>query len=121
MRNGKVGVGIIGSQFIAEIHAESFRHVPDAEAVAVAYPTRAHVEAFAQRHGIPKALTDYRDLLALAEVDMVTLCLPNDLHCRATVDAAAAGKHVVCEKPLCMNLKEADTMIDACRRAGVKL
>jgi predicted dehydrogenase len=121
MRNGKVGVGIIGSQFIAEIHAESFRHVPDAEVVAVASPTRAHVEAFAGRHGIAKWFTDYRDLLALKEVDMVTLCLPNYLHCQATMDASSAGKHVVCEKPLCMNLEEADTMIDYCRRNKVKL
>jgi predicted dehydrogenase len=63
MRNGKVGVGIIGSQFIAEIHAESFRHVPDAEVVAVASPTRAHVEAFAGRHGIPRWFTDYCERL----------------------------------------------------------
>jgi predicted dehydrogenase len=102
MRNGKIGVGILGSQFIAEIHAESFRHVPDAEVVAVASPTRAHAEAFAQRHGIGRWFTDYRELLALKEVDMVTLCLPNYLHCQATMDAASAGKHVVCEKPLCM-------------------
>src|SRR5262245_51576215 len=121
MRSGKVGVGIIGSQFIAEIHAESFRHVPDAEVVAVASPTRAHVEAFAQRHGIPRWFTDYRELLALKEVDMVTLCLPNYLHCQATMDASSAGKHVVCEKPLCMNLEEADTMIEYCRRNRVKL
>jgi predicted dehydrogenase len=52
---------------------------------------------------------------------MVTLGLPNSLHAQATIDAAAAGKHVVCEKPLCMNLDEADRMIDACRAAGVKL
>src|SRR5262249_32357029 len=45
----------------------------------------------------------------------------NDLHCEATIAAAAAGKHVVCEKPLCLNLAEADRMIEACRKAKVKL
>jgi predicted dehydrogenase len=116
-----IGVGIIGSQFIAELHAEAFRQVPDARVVAVASPNPAHVKPFAEKHHIPRWFTDYRELLALPEVQMVNLCLPNYLHCQATQDAARAGKHVVCEKPLCMNLHEADQMIAACRQAGVKL
>ena len=52
---------------------------------------------------------------------MVTIAAPNALHARMTIDAAHAGKHVVCEKPLCMTLEEADEMIDACRRQGVLL
>lgn len=116
-----VGVGLIGSQFIAELHAEAFKRVSDARIVAVASPTPAHASTFAQRHGIPQWFTDYRELLKLPEIQVVSLCLPNRLHCQATVDAARAGKHVICEKPLCMNLQEADTMITACRQAGVKL
>jgi predicted dehydrogenase len=118
---GKVGVGIIGSQFVAELHAESFKRVPEAEVVAAASPTEAHVRGFAEKHAIPKWFTDYRELLALPEICMVTIAAPNDLHCRMVCDAAAAGKHVVCEKPLCRTMEEADEMIDACRRAGVKL
>src|SRR5437667_2293663 len=57
----------------------------------------------------------------MPEIEIVALGVPNDLHCPITIDAAAAGKHVVVEKPLCLNLAEADRMIDACRRAGVKL
>src|SRR5438105_5537943 len=94
---GKVGVALIGSQFVAEIHAESYSHVPDAELVAVASPTPGHAEQFAQKHHIPQAFTDYRRLLELPEVDLVDLCLPNSLHCQATIDAAQAGKHVICE------------------------
>src|SRR5687768_6047881 len=60
-------------------------------------------------------------MLEMAALDMVVIAAPNDLHCQMAVDAAAAGKHVVCEKPLCLNLSEADRMIDACRRAKVKL
>ena len=56
-------------------------------------------------------------MLALDEIDMVVLGAPNDLHCEIAVDAAAAGKHVVCEKPLCLNLAEADRMIAACQQA----
>jgi predicted dehydrogenase len=60
-------------------------------------------------------------MLEAAELDVVALGCPNDLHCEFTELAAAAGKHVVCEKPLCLNLAEADRMIAACREAGVKL
>lgn len=116
-----IGVGIIGSQFVAEIHAEAFKQVRGAEVVAVASPTEAHVRAFAEKHHIPKWFTDYRELLKLDEVQVVSLCLPNYLHCQATLDAAKAGKHVICEKPLCMNLQEADAMIQGCKEAGVKL
>jgi predicted dehydrogenase len=117
----KVGVGIIGSQFVAELHAESFKRVAAAEVIAAASPTEAHVREFTDRHGIPRRFTDYREMLALPEVQMVTIAAPNDLHCQMVCDAAAAGKHIVCEKPLCRTMEEADRMIEACRAAGVKL
>ena len=116
-----VGVGLIGSQFIASIHAEALRACSQADIRAVASPTAGNARAFAQRHGIPKYFSDYRELLALPEVDMVVVGVPNDLHCSIALDAASAGKHVVMEKPLCLNLAEADRMIEACRRANVKL
>lgn len=116
-----VGIGIIGSGFVADIHAEALRRVPAARVTAVASPTGGKAQAFAQRHSIPHAFTDYRALLDLGEVDVVSLCLPNDLHCEAAVAAAQAGKHVICEKPLCLSLAEADRMIEACRAAGAKL
>ena len=117
----QVGVGIIGSQFVAEIHAEAFRQVPNARVLAAASPNPEHIAAFAAKHGIPKHFTDYRDLLALPEVDLVTLALPNYLHAQACCDAARAKKHVVCEKPLAMTLDEADLMIATCAAEGVKL
>ena len=117
----KVRVGLIGSQFVSTIHAESLRTVPQAELFAVASPTEDHARQFAEKFGIPHQFTDYRRMLELDEIQMVVLGLPNDLHCQATLDAAAAGKHVVCEKPLCLNIRQADQMIEACRAAGVKL
>src|SRR5437868_5077682 len=116
-----VRVGLIGSQFVSSIHAESFRHCAQAELLAVASPTRQHVDAFAEKFGIPNRFTDYRKMLEMDELDVVVIGAPNDLHCRMTTDAAAAGKHVICEKPLCLNLDEADQMIGACASAGVKL
>jgi len=60
-------------------------------------------------------------MLAMDEIDMVVVGAPNFAHCEITLKAAKAGKHVVVEKPLCLNLADADRMIAACDQAGVKL
>jgi len=117
----KVKVGLVGSGFVSAIHAEALKRVPNAEIVAAASPTRKHVEAFAKAHGIPNAFADYGKMLEMDELDMIVLGLPNSLHAQAVTDCAKAGKHVVCEKPLCMNLAEADLMINACKKHRVKL
>lgn len=117
----KVKVGLIGSQFVSTIHAESLKRVSQSEIIAVASPTEAHVKEFATEHNIPHYFTDYKKMLEMDEIDMVVLGLPNYLHAQAACDAAKAGKHIVCEKPLCMNLQEADKMIDAADKANVKL
>ncbi len=119
--NRRVRVGLIGSQFISSIHAESLRRVSEAELWAVASPTPGHAQALAERHAVPHHFTDHRQMLAMDELDLVVIGAPNDLHCQLTLDAAAAGKHVVVEKPLALNLAEADRMIEACRLAQVKL
>ena len=117
----KVRVGLMGSQFISTIHAEALKQSAEVEVVAVASPTQGHAKAFARKHGIPHHFTDYRKLLEMHEIDMVVLGVPNNVHCQITVDAAAAGKHIVLEKPMCLNLAEADRMMAACKKAKVKL
>src|SRR5207302_505762 len=93
----------------------------EGEVVAVASPSKGHAAGFAKRHGIPHAYTDYRELLSDPQVEMISITAPNRVHAQITIDAARAGKHVVCEKPMCLTLEEADAMIDACRKAGVLL
>lgn len=117
----RVKVGIIGSGFIADLHAHAMATVPEIELVAVASPTPGKAAAFARQRGIPDAYEDYRELLARPDIQMVSLALPNDRHAEAALAAAAARKHVVCEKPLCRTLEEADRMIAACEEAGVLL
>ena len=118
----KVKVGIIGSGFEADIHAAAFQIMPEeAEVVAVASPTTGHAEDLAKKYGIPRVFVDYREMLKERDIEMVTITAPNFLHARMTLDIADAGKHVVCEKPLCMTLEEADEMIDTCRKQGVLL
>jgi predicted dehydrogenase len=119
---GRVKVGIIGSGFEADIHAESFRIMPEAaEVVAIASPTQGHAAALATKYGIPRVFSDYREMLREKDIEMVTITAPNYLHAQMTVDIANAGKHVVCEKPLCMTLDEADLMIGTCKQRGVLL
>ncbi len=119
---GRVKVGIIGSQFEGDIHAASFGMVPDeAEVVAVASPTPGNAQKLADRYGIARVFTDYKKMLAEKDIEMVTITAPNSLHAQMTVDIANAGQHVVCEKPLCMTLEDADLMIETCRSKGVLL
>ena len=117
----KVGIGIVGSQFISSIHAEALKSVEDAKVIAVMSPTKGNAQKFANQHDIPYHFTDLDDMLALPEIDMIVIGAPNDVHCDITLKAAKVGKHVVVEKPLCMNLMEADLMINACKEANVKL
>ena len=116
-----VRIGLVGSGFVTSIHFESLRRVSGAEVAAIASPSAGHAERFASERGIARHFTDYRSLLDDHGIDLVVLGLPNDLHCEATCLAAHAGKHVVVEKPMAMNLAECDRMIAACERAGVIL
>jgi predicted dehydrogenase len=118
----KVKIGIVGSRFQADCIAASVKAMPEEmEVVAVASPTKGNAEEFARRHEIPAYYSDYRALLKDKNVEMISITAPNTLHAPITIDAAKAGKHVVCEKPLCVTLEEADAMIDACKKAGVLL
>ncbi len=122
MSDGRVKVGIIGSQFQADIQIESYRIMPhEAEVVAVASPTPGNAATLAKKHGIPRVFTDYREMLKAPDIEMVSICAPNSLHAQMTKDIAAAGKHVVCEKPLAMTIAEGEEMIDAAKHHGVLL
>lgn len=117
-----IGIGIIGSQFISTIHADSIqRHTKGGRLIAAASPTREHIEEFGKQFNIPNTFTDYKQLLDMPEIDLVIIGVPNHLHCQITCDAASAGKHIVMEKPLCLNLDEADKMIATCKSNNVKL
>jgi len=105
MANGRVKVGIIGSQFQADIHAASLQVMPEeAEVVAVASPTPDNSAAFARKFNIPRVFTDYREMLKDKDIEMVTIAAPNSLHAQMPKDCAAGGKHIVCEKPLAMTI-----------------
>lgn len=121
MADGRVRIGIIGSQFEADVLAAAVAMGCHGEVVAVASPTAGHAAALARRYGIATATQDYRELLADPDIELLALAVPNHLHCAITLEAAAAGKHVMVEKPMALTLDECDRMIAACRAAGVHL
>jgi myo-inositol 2-dehydrogenase / D-chiro-inositol 1-dehydrogenase len=117
-----IKIAILGAGFISEIHCESYhRFVPDAEVVAVYTRNAEKAQSFAQKHGISQWYNDLDAIIQSSGADVIDICLPNFLHADATLKAATAGKHIIIEKPLAVTLEEADAMISACKKAGVKL
>jgi len=121
MASDQVGVGLVGTGFIGQVHADAFARSPIASVRAVASRSAEHAADFAGRFGIPAWHADYRDLAERSDVDVVCVGAPNFVHRDIVIAAASAGKHVICEKPLARTLREADEMIAACATAGVKL
>jgi predicted dehydrogenase len=116
-----VRIGIVGSRFIANVHAQAIRQTPGAELVAASSPNPDHIWEFHRRWEVPHVFGDYKDMLESGLVDAITVGCPNDLHAQVTIDAAKAGKHVLVDKPLAITLSECDRMIEACKAAGVTL
>ena len=117
-----VQVGIVGSQFQADCHAASIAMIEsEMRVTGIASPNLRNAEACAHRHAIPSFYHDYRQLLTDPAIEAISITTPNKMHCEITIAAARAGKHVLCEKPLCVTLDEADMMIEACRSSGVLL
>ncbi|MFD0675815.1 MULTISPECIES: Gfo/Idh/MocA family protein [unclassified Paenibacillus] len=116
----KVKIGMIS---FAHSHANSYLQellvMPEVEIVGIADEDRARVEAVTGNHGIAY-YEDYHALLA-ADLDAVIICSENVHHARITMDAANAGKHVLCEKPLGITVSEMRLMIDTCERNQVQL
>ncbi len=115
-----IRAGIVGAGFAANLHAEGLVATGRAEIVGVVSATPASREAFSKQWGC-ESYADVATMLAAARPDVINLAMPNRLHHEATLAAARAGVHVICEKPLAMNLGEADRMVRACHDAGVHL
>ncbi len=119
MKKDKVRIGIVGSRFAADFHADSYRRHPRTELVAVA--AIDNLEPFAAKWKIAKTYTDYREMLAKEKPDLVSVCAPNFLHYEITCAAAESGCNVLCEKPLATTVEHAREMRALCREHGVKL
>ena len=120
--DNKVKVAVVGAGFIANIHLESYtRFVHDAKVAAIYGRNTERAQKLADEYGVERVYDDIDRLLDECEVDVVDICVPNYMHHDVCMKAAAKGKHIICEKPLAMNLEEADEMIAACEERGLKL
>ena len=115
-------IGLIGAGDVARAaHAPSFAQNRKVELVAVADPDTRSAQSLAEQCGIRRVVADYHEILDDPSVAAVDVCVPHHLHYQVTMDALNAGKHVICEKPIAMNLEEADRMIRAAHELGLWL
>ncbi|MDO4547038.1 MAG: Gfo/Idh/MocA family oxidoreductase [Clostridia bacterium] len=122
MQKKELGLCLIGCGRAGMIHARNFAgKVKNAGMTAYADVNIEAAKNAAEETGAKYYYSDYRDALANPEVDAVIVVSPTDLHRRIVLDAAVAGKHIFCEKPMGMNAGECEEMIQACSKAGVKL
>lgn len=117
-----LNLGIIGAGRIGQVHAESLtRRVAAAKVLAVSDVNLAAAQQCADKYDIPLAAADHRAILDHPEIDAVLICSSTDTHARLIEEAAAAGKHIFCEKPIALDLAVIDGALAAVERHGVKL
>jgi predicted dehydrogenase len=124
----EIGIGMLGYAFMGKAHSNAYKKLPYMMYPPVAIPKLAAVagrnesavKEAAARYGYAKHYTDWRDLIADDNVQLFDNGGPNDIHAAPCIEAAKAGKHILCEKPIARTAEEAKTMLDAVTKAGVK-
>jgi myo-inositol 2-dehydrogenase/D-chiro-inositol 1-dehydrogenase len=117
-----LNVGIIGAGRIGKVHAGTVAQwAPGARLIGVADVELERAQTLAQAHCLPVATSDYRELLANKDIDAVLICSGTDTHAQFIREAAQAGKHIFCEKPIALDLREIDDTLAVVEQAGVKL
>ncbi len=117
---GVIGLGIIGAGRAGELHVKAAGQSAAVRYVGVSEVDAQRREAFVSRYG-GEGFSNYQDLLARDDIHLVVVALPHHMHATVACDVAAAGKHVLVEKPMATTLEECDTMIAAAAKAGVQL
>ena len=116
-----IRMGLIGAGAISDVHLKAFAAHDRVEVVCIADPSAEAREGQARKYGIDHSVADYRDLLGRPDVDAVDIAVPHHLHCPMTLDALSQGLDVLCEKPIGLDLEEADRMIEAAERSKGRL
>lgn len=118
----KIRIGIIGAGRIGRIHAENLGRLPQAEVIAISDPFADQaLRDWAKGLGIGTVTTQSEDILGSPAIDAVLICSPTDTHVTLIKQAAAAGKHIFCEKPVSLSIEETASALEAVRAAGVTL
>lgn len=116
-----VRIAVIGAGSISDMHLRSYQNNKEAELVAICDLNEERARAKADKYGIGRIYTDYKELLASADIDAVSICTWNNSHAPISIAALEAGKHVLTEKPLCKTVAEALEVEEAVRRSGKTL
>lgn len=118
----KLKVGIIGAGRIGKVHTMSImNYIPEVEIKAISDIYFEGAKEWAEQNGIPHAYADYKEILNDPEIDAVLVCSSTDTHSQISVEAAQAGKHIFCEKPVDLTIEKVQAVIDAAKDANVKL
>ncbi|HWM07384.1 MAG TPA: Gfo/Idh/MocA family oxidoreductase, partial [Actinophytocola sp.] len=122
---GQIGVGMVGHAFMGAVHSHAWRtahrffDLPMVPQLAVlGGRDLARTKAAAAKYGWASVQTDWRELVASPDVQLVDICTPGDTHAEIAIAALAAGKHVLCEKPLANTVAEAEEMAAAAAEAA---
>ncbi len=123
----KIRIGLIGYKFMGKAHSNAYRQVgrfftPKAIPImkAICGRNERGVKEAAENFGWQEYETDYKKLIKRDDIDLIDITTPNNSHCEIVVAAAKEGKNILCEKPLAINLKEAEEMLKAVEKTGVK-
>ncbi|WP_199617377.1 Gfo/Idh/MocA family protein [Paenibacillus alkalitolerans] len=114
----KLKIAVIGAGSISDLHLQAYEKNPEVEIYAICDLNEARAKEKADKYGASKVFTDYRELLAQPEIHAVSVCTWNNSHAAISIAALDAGKHVLCEKPLCQTVEEALEVEKAVRRSG---
>lgn len=118
----QLNIGIIGAGRIGKVHMQSITYnVPTAKVLGITDVFKDGLQELADKYGIEKVYDDYKEMLADKDIDAVLVCSSTDTHADISIEAAKAGKHVFCEKPVDLTPEKVKAVIDAVAEAGVKL
>lgn len=116
-----LGVGVVGAGWVSGEHIKAFEENPHTKVVAITSRRETSARQRMEEHNLSCNLyTDYNKMLEQDDIDIITICTPNHLHAEETIQAAEAGKHILIEKPVALNLEDLKRMRDAVREAKVK-
>ncbi len=110
-RKRQFKIAVIGAGSISQDHLAGFKQHPAAFVAAIAEVSPKRGREAADKHGVPEVVTDYRELLRRPDIDAVSIAVPNYLHARVALDALRAGKHVLLEKPMATNARDAAKLV----------
>ena len=118
MENKKIKIGIIGVGSISNEHIQAYLKNPNVELYAFCDINEKQLKLMSEKYGVTRTFTDKDEMLALPELDAVSVCAWNSEHAPCTIAALNAGKHVLCEKPMATTVEEAIAMKEAAERNG---